>query len=71
MNITNLSKAKLEQVSNDCGSTVSAATVGQYLANPAYDINGVAAALSTSPQWLQKALDKPEPSVPVITSTNI
>jgi hypothetical protein len=61
MNLT-LSPSKLQQVATDCGGTVSAVSVGQLLANPAYDLQGVAAALSTTPIQLQHALDRDETS---------
>lgn len=66
------SKLKLEQVANDCGSTVAAATLGQFLADPRYDITSIAAALSTTPATLAQALAKPEPIVyaPMISSTD-
>ena len=60
MNLT-LSLAKCLQISTDCGATMSAVSVGQLLCNPAYDLNGAAAALSTTPVCLQQAIDKPEP----------
>ena len=56
-----LSPAKCLQISNDCGATMSAVSVGQLLANPAYDLTGAAAAMSTTPVHLQQAIDKPEP----------
>ncbi|NMM06341.1 hypothetical protein [Polaromonas sp.] len=72
MNITNLSRLKLEQIASHCGSTVAAVTVGQLLANPAYDINGVASALSTTPVNLLQALALPEPVVYApMTTTNV
>jgi hypothetical protein len=57
---SNLSPEKLQQVATDCGGTIAAVTVGQLLANPAYDLEGVAAALSTTPIQLQHALDRDE-----------
>lgn len=56
----NLSPKKLQQVALDCGGTVSAVTLGQLLANPAYNLQGVAAVLSTTPTHLLHALERSE-----------
>ena len=72
MNLTNLSRLKLEQVASVCGSTLAATRAGQLLADPLYDITAVAGALSTSQAWLQRALDLPEPiAYPPLISSNV
>jgi hypothetical protein len=71
MNLS-LSRLKLEQIAAHCGSTVSAVVVGQLLSNPAYDLKGVAGALSTTPANLQRLLDRPEPiAYAPMTTTNV
>lgn len=57
-----LSPEKLQQISRDCGGTVSAVAVGQFLADSRYDLNAVAAILSTTPTHLLHALARDENS---------
>jgi len=65
-----LSPGKLAQISSHCGSTVSAVEVGRFLSDTRYDINGCAAALSTTPATFQQAIDLPEPvPAPMVSST--
>ena len=56
----NLTVTKLQQIASDCPCTIDPVTVGQWLADPRMDLQAVAAALSTTPAWLQAAIDRPE-----------
>ena len=70
MNITNLSRLKLEQIASECGSTVSPVVLGQLLADPRQTPASIAGILSTTPAWFARALALPEPVVhgPMTTS---
>ena len=59
--MTVYTRLKLAQISNECGATIAPATLAGYFADPRYTVTSIAAVLSTSPQWLQRAIDLPEP----------
>lgn len=66
------STAKLAQVAQDCGGTLSPITLGQLLDEPRQTTASIARALSTTPIWFELALAKPEPVVYApMTTTNV
>ena len=66
------STAKLAQVINDTSGTTTPVHLRALLADERQSLTSVAAILSTSPEHLQNALDKPEPRfhAPLISANN-
>lgn len=66
------STAKLAQVINDCSGTTTPPHLRALLADDRQTLTSVAAILSTSPEHLQNALDKPEPAfhAPMVSASN-
>ena len=66
------SLAKLTQVATECGSVISPVVLGQLLNDPRHTTNSIAAVLCTSPEWFERAMALPEPTVYApMTSSNV
>jgi hypothetical protein len=57
------STLKLERVASLCGGTLSAISLGLLLEDRRYSMEQIAAAASTTPIMLARALAEPEPTV--------
>jgi len=66
------SNLKLEQVANQCGSTISPVTLGQLLADPRYTLEAIATAAGVPESYFEMLMGHPEPIVyPPLTAHNV
>jgi hypothetical protein len=62
-------QAKLKQIADVCSATLHPTFLGQLFEDDRYSFDQIAAALSTSPAMLQRAINLPEPIVYAATTT--